>query len=231
MDFNGWEKLSLVDFDNNVTTALFSGGCNLRCPFCHNSLLVLHPNEGEKIPWDTILEYLDKRKGILDAVAITGGEPTLMPDLVDKMKDIKERGYKIKLDSNGTNPKVLKDLVSFELVDYIAMDIKNSLGKYGVTSGSPMMDTSKIEESISFLIEGNVDYEFRTTLIDEFHTENDMVRIGEMLKGAKRLYLQHYIDSENCIHRGFHEVSKEKAISFREILKNYISDVELRGYK
>lgn len=231
MDFHGWEKLSLVDFDDNISTTLFTAGCNFRCPFCHNSGLVLYPNDVPKIPWSEIMDYLERRKGVLDAVVITGGEPTLMPDLLEKMQDIKKFGYKIKLDTNGTNPDLLMDLVNLNLVDYVAMDIKNSLPKYGITSGVPLLDTSKVEESIRFLINGTVDYEFRTTIIDEFHTNNDMERIGMLLEGAKRYYLQHYKDSEYCIERGFHEVKKEKALIFKAILNKYIENVALRGYE
>ncbi len=231
MDFSGWEKLSLVDFDDHIATTLFASGCNLRCPFCHNSSLVLTPKENPIIRWDDVLDYLERRKGVIDAVVITGGEPTLMPDLLEKMQEIKRLGYLIKLDSNGTNPDLLMDLVHLNLVDYIAMDIKNSLPKYGVTCGRPLMDTSKIEESIRFLINGVVDYEFRTTIIDEFHTNGDIERIGQMLEGAKRYYLQRYIDSEYCIERGFHEVPKEKALLFKAIANKYIESVSLRGYE
>lgn len=177
------------------------------------------------------MDYLARRKGVLDAVVITGGEPTLMPDLLEKMQDIKKFGYKIKLDTNGSNPDLLMDLVNLSLVDYVAMDIKNSLPKYGVTSGAPLLDTSKIEESIHFLINGTVDYEFRTTIIEEFHTNNDMERIGSLCEGAKRFYLQRYKDSEYCIERGFHEVKKEKALIFKAILSKYIENVSLRGYE
>ena len=130
MDFSGWEKMSLVDYDDNLTTTLFTAGCNFRCPFCHNSDLVLHPEKTFRIPWEEIKAYLVKRKGMLDAVCITGGEPTMMPDLLDKMREIKALGYKIKLDSNGTRPDILKKAYEEGLVDYIAMDIKNSPEKY-----------------------------------------------------------------------------------------------------
>ena len=231
MDFSGWEKLSLVDFDDRIATTLFVAGCNFRCPFCHNSELVLHPKNNPTIPWEEIMEYLCRRKGVLDAVVITGGEPTLMNDLIEKMQDIKKLGYLIKLDTNGTNPDLLMDLSNLGLVDYIAMDIKNSLPKYGVTSGKPLLDTSKIEESIRFLINGVVDYEFRTTIIDEFHTSLDMERIGQLIEGAKRYYLQRYIDNEYCIEHGFHEVPKEKALVFKAIVNKYVEQVSLRGYE
>ena len=230
MNFNGWEKLSLVDFDGNLTTTIFSSGCPFRCPYCHNSDLVLRPNELPVIPYEEIMSFLRKRQGILDAVCISGGEPTLGDDLLIKMKEIKDLGYKIKLDSNGFRPQVLKKAIEEGLVDLIAMDIKNSLDKYGLTIGIPGFDTKPIEESIAFLREGRVPYEFRTTIVDEFHTEEDMAAIGKLIEGSPRYYLQLYIDSENCIERGFHSVSEAKAHRFMEILKPFVPNVKLRGY-
>lgn len=230
MNFNGWEKLSLVDFDGNLTTTIFSSGCPFRCPYCHNSDLVLRPSELPVIPYEEIMSFLRKRQGVLEAVCISGGEPTLGDDLLIKMKEIKELGYKIKLDSNGFRPQVLKKAVEEGLVDLIAMDIKNSLDKYGLTIGIPDFDTKPIEESIAFLKEGHIPYEFRTTIVDEFHTEEDMEAIGKLIAGSPRYYLQLYIDSENCIERGFHSVSEAKAQRFVEILKPLVPNVKLRGY-
>ncbi len=231
MDFNGWEKLSLVDFDDHISTTLFSAGCNMRCPFCHNRTLVLTPNENPVIDWREIEDYLKRRRGIIDAVVITGGEPTINKDLIDKIQEIKKLGYLIKLDSNGTNPDLLIDLVNLGLVDYVAMDIKNCMEKYGETCGNSFIDLSKIKESIDFLIGGVVDYEFRTTIIDEFHSNDDMERIGHLLDGAKRYFLQKYVDGENCIKPGFHEVDKEKALRFKAIMSKYVGEVSLRGYE
>lgn len=230
MNFNGWEKLSLVDFDGNLTTTIFSSGCPFRCPYCHNGDLVLRPSELPVIPYEEIMSFLRKRHGVLEAVCISGGEPTLGDDLLIKMKEIKELGYKIKLDSNGFRPQVLKKAVEEGLVDLIAMDIKNSIDKYGLTIGIPDFDTKPIEESVAFLKEGHVPYEFRTTIVDEFHTEEDMEAIGKLIAGSPRYYLQLYIDSENCIERGFHSVSEAKAQKFVEILKPLVPNVKLRGY-
>ena len=230
MNFSGWEKLSLVDYDDNITTTLFTAGCNFKCPFCHNSSLVLTPKEAPTIPWEEIKEYLAKRRSVLDAVCVTGGEPTLMPDLVDKLKDIKSFGYKVKLDSNGSHPEVLKDVVSQGLVDYVAMDIKNSPEKYAMTAGTINIDFNKIRESTDFLIHGQIPYEFRTTIIDEYHNEKDFEEIGSWLEGASRYYLQRYIDNENCIKHGLHMVSKEKALVWKAILEKYIGYVALRCY-
>lgn len=231
MDFSGWEKMSLVDYDDNLTTTLFTAGCNFRCPFCHNGDLVLHPENGPRIPWEGIKAYLVKRKGMLDAVCITGGEPTMMPDLLDKLREIKALGYKIKLDSNGSRPEILKKAYEEGLVDYFAMDIKNSPEKYGNTIGVKGYPLDKIKESVKFLMESGASYEFRTTIIDEFHTEKDMKEIGEWIKGAKRYFLQFYVDSEGCIAHGFHAVEKKKAERFLEIIKPYIPNAKLRSYE
>ena len=229
MEFSGLEKLSLVDYDDNLTATLFMAGCPFRCPFCHNAPLVLHPERAEKIPFDEILDYLNKRKGVLDAVCISGGEPTLMPDLEEKIRAIKELGYLIKLDSNGCNPNVLKHLVSEGLLDYIAMDIKNSKSKYFVTAGA-RVDMDAIEESVRFIMSCGVKYEFRTTMMTEFHDEADMEAIGRWIAGAQRYFLQRYIDSENTIRRNFHEIPLERAKKFIEIIKTYVPNVGLRGY-
>lgn len=230
MDFSGWEKLSLVDFDDNVTTTLFFAGCNFRCPFCHNSSLVLNPASCPKFKWESIMEYLKKRQGILDAVCITGGEPTLMNDLLDKMKDVKSLGYLIKLDSNGSKPEVVKEAFKQGLVDYVAMDIKNCPEKYPLTTGLKEVDMTPIEETVRFLIDSGIGYEFRTTIIDEHHTEEDIEKLGQFIKGAKKCFLQKFTDSEYCISRGLHEVPKEKALRFKAILEKYVDKVELRNY-
>lgn len=230
MEFAGIQKISLVDFDKKISCTLFTCGCNFRCPFCHNSELVIDKKNASYIPFDEILSYLQNRKGLLDAVVITGGEPTLMDDLKEKIIAIKKLGYKIKLDTNGTNPDVIRDLVKNNLIDYVAMDIKNSIGRYPETCGNENVNISNINETINYLLKGDVDYEFRTTLIKEFHTINDILTIGKMISGAKRYFLQHYIDSENCIKHGLHEIDINEAIKFKSVLLPYIKQVNLRGY-
>lgn len=231
MDFSGFEKLSLLDFDDNITATLFMAGCNMRCPFCHNSSLVLNPGQAPKIPWDTIKDFLKKRQNVLDAVCVTGGEATLMPDLLEKLGEIKALGYKVKLDTNGSNPEVLRIAVEQGLVDYVAMDIKNSKAKYHKTIGTEHVSLEAIDASIDYLLNSNqVEYEFRTTIIDEFHTEEDMMAIASWVGGAKRFYLQHYVDREDCIEHGFHEVPKEKALLWKAILSKEIQEVGIRGY-
>ncbi|MBP5216543.1 MAG: anaerobic ribonucleoside-triphosphate reductase activating protein [Bacilli bacterium] len=231
MDFSGWEKLSLVDFDDKITTTLFMAGCNFRCPFCHNSDLVLHPDTAPKIPWSEIMEYLKKRQGVLDAVCVSGGEPTLMHDLEEKLKDIKSLGYLVKLDSNGSNPALLRKFVSMSLVDYVAMDIKNSKKRYAETIGLSHYDLAPIEESVSFLMNAGIPYEFRTTIMEEFHDEESIVEIGQWIAGAKRYFLQLYIESEHCIQQGHHPIAKEKAEKFLLLLKPYLANAKLRGYE
>ena len=230
MDFAGIQKISLVDYDQKISCTLFTAGCNFRCPFCHNSDLVIYAKNIHYIPFSEIIDYLNKRKGLLDAVVITGGEPTLMPDLKEKIIEIRKLGYKIKLDTNGTNPDILKNLVEGGLIDYVAMDIKNSLSNYFKTVGLENFNQSNIIESINFLLSGAVDYEFRTTLVNEFHSEEDIELIGKLIQGAKRYYLQRFINNENCINHDLHEVNQDVALRFKSILLPYIKKVELRGY-
>lgn len=231
MVFSGWEKLSLVDYDDHISTTLFTSGCNMRCPFCHNGSLVLNADTLPTINWVDVEDYLRRRKGIIDAVVITGGEPTINHDLIEKIQEIKKFGYLVKLDSNGTNPDLLMDLVNLNLVDYVAMDIKNSLEKYPETCGNLSIDLEKIKESINFLINGVTDYEFRTTIIDEFHKQGDIEKIGSLIEGAKRYFLQKYVDGENCIKRGYHEISKEKALIYKAVASRFVGEVSLRGYE
>ena len=228
MDFVGFDKLSLLDYEEKTACVLFSKHCNFRCPFCHNGLTVLESEETTK--WEEIKSYLIKRKGLIDAVVVSGGEPTLLDDLYEKIKEIKELGYLVKLDTNGTNPEMLKKLVNDGLVDYVAMDIKNSKTKYRETVGTTKIDFEKIEESIKFLRKTPVNYEFRTTLVSEFHDEQSIKELGELIKGSKKLFLQKFVEREGCIKKGLHEVSEDLANHYLEILSTYIEEVKLRGY-
>lgn len=231
MKIYGFEKLSLVDFDGMITCTIFVGGCNFACPFCHNSSLVLNPASNQEVRFEEVMEYLNLRKKIVDAVCITGGEPTIYPDLGKYFKIFKGMGFITKLDTNGTNPEVIKSLVREELVDYVAMDVKNSLSSYQKTIGKNNPElVKKVQESINYLLEGHVDYEFRTTIVKQLHTKEDIIEMGKMLKGAKKLFLQHFIASENCIQKGLSEITKEQANEFIEILKEYVPNVSLRGY-
>ena len=229
MDFSGFEKLSLVDYDDNLTATLFMAGCPFRCPFCHNGELVLHPERATTIPWEEIVTYLKKRQGVLDAVCVSGGEPTLMPDLEENIAEIKSLGYKVKLDSNGFRPEVLRSLVGKGLLDYIAMDIKNSKLKYSLTCGVAV-DMEQIEESVRFLMSSGIPYDFRTTCMAEFHDASDFALISEWIAGAERYFLQRYIDSASCIQHNFHEIPLQKAKEYLEIVRSTIPHAKLRGY-
>lgn len=229
MKIYGLEKLSMVDFDGHLCATVFTAGCNFRCPFCHNADLVNGTNLSE-ISEEKFFTYLKKRKGMLDSVCVSGGEPTLQKDLPEFIKKIKDLGFLVKLDTNGTNPKMLKELVENNLVDYVAMDIKNSRESYLKTAGKGNFDLNKIDESISYLKTGVVPYEFRTTLISGHHTENEIKKMGSWISGASKLYLQHFVDSGNCIEGGMSEVTKEQAEKFKTILEKTIREVHLRGY-
>ena len=231
MDFVGIDKMSLVDFDEYLSITLFTEGCNFRCPFCHNGALVLNTHN-PIIPWKEIQDLLKDRKGKIDAVVITGGEPLIHPDIIDKIKEIKDMGYKVKLDTNGTNPKLMIKLIEEKLIDYVAIDIKNSLGKYSLTSGVDKLNLNPIQESVQYLINHKFPHEFRTTMIKEFHTLEDIKGIATLIKGCKKYVLQRYKDREGCIAHGFHEFNEEEIKPYikkaQELLPGTL--VTTRGY-
>ena len=228
MEFVGIDKFSLLDYEDKVSCVLFCKPCNFRCPFCHNGTTVLEADT--YIPFEDILDYLKSRKGLIDAVVVSGGEPTLMPDLKEKIIKLKELGFLIKLDTNGTNPEVIKDLYESKLIDYVAMDIKNSEEKYPLATGTKLVDMERIKQSIQYLKSSGIDYEFRTTLIDEFHKMEDIQKMAELIKGAKKLYLQKFVERDSCIQKGLHEVEAEDAKQFQKELLKTIPNVYLRGY-
>lgn len=230
MKINGYEKFSMVDFEGKICCTVFTGGCNLRCPFCHNGALVIGDVKANQIDDDEVIEYLKKRKGLVDAVSVTGGEATLQPDLADFLRRVRELGYTIKLDTNGLRPDVLKSLLDEELVDYVAMDIKNSPEKYAMTVGLKSVDLDKINESMRIVKQSGVNHEYRTTIIEEFHTLEDMQKIADWVSGANAYYMQHYKDSEGCISHGYHEISKATAEKYAELFKDKVGKVGLRGY-
>jgi len=228
MKILGLEKLSLVDFPGYTCAVVFTGGCNFKCPFCHNSGLVLE--DVAEISEHEVFEYLEKRYGLLDAVCVSGGEPTLQNDLINFLKRLKDIGYKVKLDTNGSNPKILKEIINLHLVDYVAMDIKNNFADYNEITGIKCLDISKIIESVDILKENKVDYEFRTTLVKEFHNRENIIELANDLKSAKKLYLQRFVDNDNCIGSGLHEIPKDVAESYLQQLSGSIEAVLLRGY-
>ena len=227
MNFNGFQKMTMLDFPGRIASTLFSGGCNFRCPFCHNAGLVIGQMP-DKIPEEEILSYLNKRKGVLDGVCFTGGEPLLQKDIAEFMQKVKDMGYKIKLDTNGSNPEKLIELVRGGLVDYVAMDIKNSKEKYALTCGTEI-DLPAIERAVEFLKEGSVDYEFRTTIVREFHTESDMIAIGKWIEGAEKYFLQAFVDSGALIGKDMSPLPKAEMERFMLTLKPFVKKVEIRG--
>ena len=228
MQIHGFNKTTLLDYPGLVAATIFTGACNFRCPYCHNADLVLNPSSQPVIHEEEILSHLRKRKGITQGVCITGGEPTLQKDLKDFIKKLKELDLKVKLDSNGYKPEVLKDLVKDNLLDYIAMDVKAPLDEYDVIAGVKL-DTSKLKESIDFLIAGDLPFEFRTTVIKDFHTRESFEKISELIKGAKNYYLQGYIDSPNVIQPGLTSYTYEEMQEFLPIFEGKVEHVEIRG--
>ena len=225
----GIDKLSLLDYEDKVSVVLFSKACNFRCPFCHNGDSVL--NAQEELDFNDILAYLKTRVGLVDAVVFSGGEPTLEKDLKVKMLEVKKLGFLIKLDTNGTNPELLEELLDEGIVDYVAMDIKNSPSLYAETAGINLIDIDKIKRSIAIIMNKASDYEFRTTLVKEFHEKMNYDAYYELIKGAKKLYLQKFVDREGCIKKGLHDVDELEATKLREyLLSKGLKFVELRGY-
>ncbi len=229
MNIQGLQKLTLLDFPGKMACTVFTGGCNLRCPFCHNSRLVINPSEQGEFSEDDVLAYLKKRVGILDGVAITGGEPLLQKDIDIFIEKVRELGYAVKLDTNGTFPERLRELVGRGLIDYVAMDIKNSPQGYPETVGIGGYDITKICDSIDFLLQNKVDYEFRTTVVREFHSVFSMDAIGKMIKGAKRHYIQAFTDSGELIGFDLNPVPKDEMLEMQKIMSEYVELCEVRG--
>lgn len=229
MRIDGLQKMTLLDFPGKVACTVFTGGCNFRCPFCHNALLVTELPENPDYTVDEILSFLKKRAGLLDGVAITGGEPLMNPDIADFIKQIRDLGYSVKLDTNGSYPDRLKSLVGEGIVDYVAMDIKNCKEKYAETVGLKSYDLSKIEESVDFLKTNAVDYEFRTTVVKEFHTVEDIRKAAEWIKGAKRYFLQNFVDSGNLIDGSVSGVDKSIMLEMQKTAAEFVPQTQIRG--
>ncbi len=221
----------MVDFDGKIACTVFTGGCNFRCPFCHNAPLVIGNVKSQQIDDAEVFDYLQKRKGLVDAVCVSGGEPTLQPDLCDFLQKVRDMGYATKLDTNGLRPDMLEEVLNKKLVDFVAMDIKNSPEKYALTVGVPSVDMGKILNSIQILKQSGVDFEFRTTLIKEFHTAEDMQKIAYLVSGAPRYFMQKYNDNEGCIAHGYTPVDKATAEGYKEYFVGKVDAVSLRGYK
>lgn len=227
MKISGLQKLTLLDFPEKVACTVFTYGCNFRCPFCHNAGLVVG-EQPEEVKEDDFFAYLDKRKGVLDGVAITGGEPTLQKDLIPFIEKIKERGLAVKLDTNGARPEVVKEILDQGIVDYFAMDVKNGPQKYAATAGVDV-DLDAIKESISLLITRAPDYEFRTTVVKGFHEKGDFEEIGKMITGAKKYFLQKFTDSGAILGTGVGPCDEEEMESFLKEAQKYVPGAKIRG--
>ena len=230
----GLNKTTLLDFPGHVAAALFIGGCNFRCPYCHNRDIVLKNESLIPLTQEEIFAFLKKRRSVLTGVCITGGEPTLYPDLPELIRQIKELGYLIKLDSNGTNPQMLYNLIHTGLIDYCAMDIKNAPEKYEITIGfhnnQPKFDLAAIDESVQILMQQNlIPYEFRTTIVKELHDESDMLGISRWIAGADAYFLQSYTDSDGVLCDGYHAHSEETLQKYALLCRQSIPNTVLRG--
>jgi len=230
MEISGLQKLTLLDYPGKLACTIFTRGCNFTCPYCHNSSLVLNDkNRAKLITTEQVLNFLKERIGKIDGVCITGGEPLVQVDLKEFIQKVRAIGYKVKLDTNGYSPDKLKNLIDEELIDYIAMDIKNSFAKYGETVGRPNLDVSKIKKSIETIKNSGIDYEFRTTAIKEYLDLSDFKEIAQTLKGSKRYFIQNFIDSGSVIKSGLHGFDKETLLLFKKEIDAVGVECELRG--
>lgn len=225
----GLQKLSLLDYPGKVGSTVFTGGCNFRCPFCHNADLVFLPENTAEIKESDIMEFLKKRQGILEGVCISGGEPLLNGKLEGFLRNIRALGYTIKLDTNGSQPDKLKYLIDEGLVDYVAMDIKNSMARYAETIDVQDFDITSITKSVSYLLTRPVPYEFRTTIVKEFHSAQDIVEIAQWIQGADAYYLQNFENSEHVIQKGLHPVTKDEMQHFAKLATPYVKNTNIRG--
>lgn len=230
----GLQKLAMVDYPGRLAATVFAGGCNLRCPFCHNALLVTRLGEAPELPEGEVLAFLASRRGLLDGVVLSGGEPLAQPGAADFLKKVRELDFAVKLDTNGCYPEALADILKRGLADYVAMDIKNSREKYGETVGIPGFDTAPVEESVRLLKHSGVEFEFRTTAVREFHTPEDIRAIGRWAGSspadpASRYFLQGFVDSGDLVGRGCRALSPAEMQALAEAARPFFGSVELRG--
>ncbi len=228
MIIKGFQKLTLLDFPGRTACTVFTGGCNFRCPFCHNALLVTKQDD-DYFTEEEIFSHLRLRKNVLDGVAVTGGEPLLQKDIERFLYEIKEEGYAVKLDTNGSFPEKLEGILQLELVDYVAMDIKNCPEKYGITIGIENYDISPVRESIELLKNSSIDYEFRTTVTENFHTVEDMENIAKWISHTPHYFLQNFVDSGNLIDENCRGVSRDTMREMLSAVQKYIPHAALRG--
>lgn len=228
MIIHGLQKMTLLDYPGKVACTVFLGGCDLRCPFCHNWEL-LDGSAPALMDEKELLTFLKKRQGLLEGVAFTGGEPLLRKELPELFKQIRELGYPIKLDTNGNHPEQLKYVVEQGLVDYVAMDIKNGPERYSETTGIPGFDMGAVRESAAFLLEGKTEYEFRTTVVDELHDEQSFYSIGEWIRGAEQYFLQKFTDRDTVPYEGFHAPDDVRLTQYMGIVAPFVKSVSIRG--
>ncbi len=228
MIINGFQKLTLLDFPSHTAAIVFTAGCDLRCPFCHNSALVSRIRAEDRIDEGEIFSYLEKRRGLLDGVSITGGEPLLQKDIFDFLLRLKDMGYDVKLDTNGSSPEKLAEVIERGLVDYVAMDIKNAPELYAVTTGIRDLNISPFARSREILLSGCVDYEFRTTVTAELHTPSSIAAAAEWIEGAKRYFIQNFKDSGNTLGEGMSPCSDDVLAMMKSEAQRFVSFVETR---
>ena len=230
MRLGGLQKLTLLDYPGLVACTVFTVGCNMRCPFCQNASLVNRIEEENLLPEEEFFSFLKKRQGILDGVCITGGEPTLQPDLNDFIAKIKSMGFKVKLDTNGSFPDKVKELLDSGNVDYVAMDLKNTIDRYAATVGVPDFDTSNILKSIRIIMESGIDYEFRTTVVSPLHRPEDFTELAKLIEGSPRYFLQNFVDSGDLVAGdGMKELTKEEISAALANAKEIIPQAKIRG--
>ena len=229
MEIHGLQKLTLLDFPGHTACTVFTGRCNFRCPFCQNASLVLRPETLAVIPEEDVFAFLEKRRGLLDGVAVTGGEPTLQPDLAGFLRKVKDLGFKTKLDTNGARPDVLRGLLAEGLIDYAAMDIKSSPSGYARCAGVPDKVLGPVRESAALLEGSGVSHEFRTTAVKGLHTPEDFRAIGEWLAGTENYFIQNYADSGDILEPGMAAFSKEELAELLAAIRPYIPGAALRG--
>lgn len=227
----GLNKTTLLDYPEHVAATIFTGGCNFRCPFCHNKELVINPANATQLSYDDIFRFLEKRQNILDGVCISGGEPTLQHDLINWIQDIKALGLSVKLDTNGYHPEVLEKLYAANLLDYVAMDIKNTPELYADTIGlsRQAFDLSRIEASIELIKKHSVAYEFRSTIMREYHTAESIVTMAKWIAPCNRYYLQCYREDDNVINPIFSAYTASEFTSLKELIQPIIPNVGIRG--
>ena len=228
MDIQGLQKMTLLDWPGKVACTVFLGGCDFRCPFCHNSELLSGPMP-VLMDQEGLLEFLRKRQGLLDGVCVTGGEPLLRPGLPGLLDGIKNLGFPVKLDTNGNHPDRLVRLWEQGLVDYVAMDVKNSPERYPETVGVPGLDLTPVRDSVAWLLEGHVEYEFRTTAVRQLHDAASFQAIGRWLQGARRYYIQNFVDRDTVLRAGLSGFEKAELEAFASLGRPFVERVEVRG--